>query len=161
MAFKCPKCDLNLTLHQSTGQLECHFCGYKAAVPDVCPHCGSTEINRFSAGIEQVELLAKETFPQARILRLDSDMTGRKGAVEEILSRFMNREADMLIGTRMVSKGLDLPDVALVGVVLAEIGGGLLDYRVDEQIYQLMTQVIGKGMKKNILLARAVIIPPC
>lgn len=144
-AFKCPKCDLNLTLHQSTGRLECHFCGYKAAVPDVCPHCGSTEINRFSAGIEQVELLAKETFPQARILRMDSDMTGRKGAVEEILSRFMNREADMLIGTRMVSKGLDLPDVALVGVVLAEIGGGLLDYRVDEQIYQLMTQVIGRA----------------
>ena len=149
-AFKCPKCDLNLTLHQSTGRLECHFCGYKTAVPDACPHCGSPEINRFSAGIEQVDLLAKETFPQARILRLDSDMTGRKGAVEDILSRFMNREADMLIGTQMVSKGLDLPDVALVGVVLAEIGGGLLDYRADERIYQLMTQVIGRAGRGKI-----------
>ena len=77
-------------------------------------------------------------------------MTGRKGAVEDILSRFMNREADMLIGTQMVSKGLDLPDVALVGVVLAEIGGGLLDYRADERIYQLMTQVIGRAGRGKI-----------
>lgn len=144
-AFRCPNCDLNLTLHRATERMVCHVCGHKENLPRVCPTCGSNEINRFSAGIEEVEALARERFPTARILRLDSDSTASRGAAAKVLETFANGDADMLIGTRMVSKGLDFPNVALVGVVLAEIGGGLLDYRVEEQIYQLMTQVIGRA----------------
>lgn len=149
MSFSCPNCDVNLTLHSAMEKLSCHFCGYKTAMPDVCPSCGSTAISRFSAGIETVEAITRETFPAARILRLDAESVEKKGSMEEILTKFANREADILIGTRMVSKGLDFPDVAIVGVILAEVGGGLQDFRVEEQIFQLMTQVIGRAGRGN------------
>ena len=149
MSFSCPNCDVNLTLHSATEKLSCHFCGYKTAMPDVCPGCGSAAISRFSAGIETVEAITRETFPAARLLRLDAESVEKKGSMEEILTKFSNREADILIGTRMVSKGLDFPDVAVVGVILAEVGGGLQDFRVEEKIFQLMTQVIGRAGRGN------------
>lgn len=149
MPFHCPNCDLNLTLHRATERMVCHVCGHKEDIPRVCPSCGSGEINRFSAGIEEVHALAAERFPTARILRLDSDAASSRDTAAKVLEAFAKGDADILIGTRMVSKGLDFPNVALVGVVLAEIGGGLLDYRVEEQIYQLMTQVIGRAGRSD------------
>ena len=145
ISFSCPNCDVNLTLHSAMEKLSCHFCGYKTAIPDVCPDCESAAISRFSAGIETVEQITRETFPAARVIRLDAETAEKKGSMDEILTKFANREADILIGTRMVSKGLDFPDVAVVGVVLAEVGGGLQDFRVEEQIFQLLTQVIGRA----------------
>lgn len=143
--FYCPNCEVPLTFHRANTRLQCHFCGYRTDLPPVCPACGAAELTKFSAGIEQIERLATEQFPDARILRLDSDIAEAKGEADRVLAKFAAREADILVGTRMVSKGLDFPDVRLVGIILAEIGAGLQDYRVDEQIFQLLTQVAGRS----------------
>ncbi len=144
-AMKCPNCDIPYTWHASRGRLECHYCGSTMKLPEVCPSCGSTEIRQFGAGVEMVEEMIAEKFPTARVIRLDADTAEGVGNHEKLLSRFAAHEADILVGTQMVAKGLDFPEVRLVGILLADVGANFHDYRVDEHTFQMLTQVAGRA----------------
>ncbi len=142
---RCPQDDKPLTYHHDQRKLVCHTCGYQRNIPKTCPVCGSNQIRQLGTGTEKVEQLVHERFPQARTLRWDADTTRRKGAHDRILTAFIRQEADILIGTQMLAKGLDLPLVTLVGVILAEIGLNLPDYRATERTFQVLTQVAGRA----------------
>ena len=144
-ALKCPNCDIPYTWHASRQRLECHYCGSTMKLPEVCPVCGSSEIRQFGAGVEMVEALIAEKFPAARVIRLDADTAEGVGNHERLLSCFARHEADILIGTQMVAKGLDFPEVRLVGILLADVGANFHDYRVDEHTFQMLTQVAGRA----------------
>ena len=144
-ALKCPNCDIPYTWHASRNRLECHYCGSTIPLPAECPSCGSGEIRQFGAGVEKVEELIGRQFPEARVVRLDADTAEGVGNHEKLLSRFANHEADILVGTQMVAKGLDFPDVRLVGILLADVGANFHDYRVDEHSFQMLTQVAGRA----------------
>lgn len=143
--LKCPHCDFPLTLHSGNAELICHTCGYQRNLPKTCPKCGSSRIRQYGSGTEKVEMLLKQRFPTARILRWDADTTRGKGSEEVILSHFRQHNADILVGTQMLAKGLDLPLVTLVGVVLADVGLNFPDYRTAERTFQLLTQVAGRA----------------
>ncbi len=144
-ALKCPRCDLPLTYHNPETALICHHCGYRRKMPDICPVCRSKRIRQYGTGTARVEAEIQERFPNARTLRWDYETTRKKGAHEAILSHFINQRADVLIGTQMLAKGLDLPLVTLVGVVLADVGLNLPDYRSGERTFQVLTQVAGRA----------------
>jgi len=144
-AFKCPRCDLPLTLHQRTNELLCHTCGYRRHPPRLCPRCRSARVKGFGTGTEKVEDELKRAFPSARLLRWDADSTRAKDAQDIILAHFRKHQADFLIGTQMLAKGLDLPLVTLVGIVLADAGLNFPDYRTAERAFQLLTQVAGRA----------------
>lgn len=141
----CPRCDRALTLHSQEGLLVCHSCNYLRRMPTVCPQCGSNQIRDYGTGTERVEQEVMKEFPVARTLRWDSETTRQKGSHDLLLSHFVSHRADVLIGTQMLAKGLDLPLVTLVGVVLAEVGLHLDDYRAPERTFQLLTQVAGRA----------------
>lgn len=141
----CPRDDKPLTYHRSRDGLLCHTCGYQRQVPKRCPVCGSRQIRQLGTGTEKLEQQVKEFFPGARTLRWDAETTQTKGAHERILSQFTHQKADILIGTQMLAKGLDLPLVTLVGVILAEVGLNLPDYLSTERTFQLLTQVAGRA----------------
>ncbi len=143
--FECPNCEIPYTWHASRGRLECHYCGSSEKLPESCPDCGSTEIRQFGAGVELVESLIREKFPSARVIRLDADTAVGAGNHEKLLSQFARHEADILVGTQMVAKGLDFPHVRLVGILLADVGANFHDYRVDEHTFQMLTQVAGRA----------------
>ncbi len=144
-SLKCPRCDLPLTLHAGEGHLLCHTCNYRREVPKKCPQCGSAHIRQFGTGTEKVEHDIQELFPGVHTLRWDSETTRQKGTHDFLLQAFMNHQADILIGTQMLAKGLDLPLVTLVGVVLADVGLQLPDYNAGERTFQLLTQVAGRA----------------
>jgi len=144
-ALHCPRCDVPLTFHTSTQRLHCHHCNYRRQLPRTCPACGSERIRQYGTGTERVEAEVRRGFPQARTLRWDRETTRRKRAHAHILAQFAAGEADVLIGTQMLAKGLDLPLVTLVGVVLAEVGLNLPDYRAPERVFQVLTQVAGRA----------------
>lgn len=141
---KCPHCSVSLSLHRG-GRLLCHYCGYEEPMPDKCPECGSPYISGFHAGTEQAESFLSRQFPKARILRMDADTTKTKGSYEKILSSFANEEADILIGTQMIVKGHDFPNVTLVGILLADQSLNASDYRSAERTFQLLTQAAGRA----------------
>lgn len=141
---KCPHCSVSLSLHRG-GRLLCHYCGYEEPMPDKCPECGSPYISGFHAGTEQAESFLSRQFPKARILRMDADTTRTKGSYEKILSSFANEEADILIGTQMIVKGHDFPNVTLVGILLADQSLNASDYRSAERTFQLLTQAAGRA----------------
>lgn len=141
----CPRCDRSLTLHSQEGVLICHTCNYRRQIPSNCPQCGSTQIRDYGTGTERVEQEVLKVFPEARTLRWDSETTRQKGSHDLLLSHFVSHRADILIGTQMLAKGLDLPLVTLVGVVLAEVGLHLEDYRAPERTFQLLMQVAGRA----------------
>lgn len=141
----CPRCDRSLTLHRVEGLLICHTCNYQRRVPSTCPKCGSNQIRDYGTGTEKVEQEVLKEFPNARTLRWDSETTRQKGSHDLLLSHFVSHRADVLIGTQMLAKGLDLPLVTLVGVILAEVGLHLDDYRAPERTFQLLTQVAGRA----------------
>ena len=141
---KCPHCSVSLSLHRG-GRLLCHYCGYEEPMPDKCPECGSPYISGFQAGTEQAESFLSRQFPKARILRMDADTTRTKGSYEKILSSFANEEADILIGTQMIVKGHDFPNVTLVGILLADQSLNDSDYRSAERTFQLLTQAAGRA----------------
>ncbi len=153
---KCRGCDAALTFHGDTDKLLCHYCNYEAPVPTSCPECSSQRIKLFGIGTQKVEQIVHELFPQARTLRWDRDVTGTKGAHEQILDRFVRHQADVLIGTQMIAKGLDLPLVTLVGVVSADTALRLPDFRASERTFQLLTQVAGRA-GRSILGGRVII----
>lgn len=143
--LKCPNCDISQTLHMDTKTMRCHYCGHEENIPQVCPQCHSQAIRYYGVGIQKVEQELYELFPQARILRMDIDTTRKKDAYEQILTQFKEHQADILLGTQMIAKGLDFPDVTLVGVVNADTALGLPDFRSAEKTFQLLTQVSGRA----------------
>ncbi|MFZ3078917.1 MAG: replication restart helicase PriA [Bellilinea sp.] len=143
--LRCPRCDRALTLHSDAAMLVCHTCGYRRKKPERCPNCGSTQIRDYGTGTERVEQEVLKAFPSARTLRWDSETTRQKGSHDLVLSHFVSHRADILIGTQMLAKGLDLPLVTLVGVILAEVGLHLDDFRAPERTFQLLTQVAGRA----------------
>ncbi len=143
--MRCSNCDSPLTFHSARERLLCHHCGNDRRMPEKCPNCGSSRIKQFGAGTQRVQAEVEQLFPEARTLRWDRDTTRSKGSHDAILSSFMAHEADVLIGTQMVAKGLDLPLVTLVGVVLADIGLNLPDYRSPERSFQVLSQVAGRA----------------
>ena len=144
-AVRCPRCDTSLTAHQAADSLRCHHCGYQRGIPKTCPSCGSDRIRHLGVGTEQVETALQKLIPGVRTLRWDRDTTRKKGAHWEIMDKFSSHQADVLIGTQMLAKGLDLPLVTLVGVVLADMGLHLPDYRAAERTFQVLTQVAGRA----------------
>ncbi|WP_315067342.1 primosomal protein N' [uncultured Clostridium sp.] len=142
--FKCPECDVSMTYHKN-GYLICHYCGRAEKVTKICPKCGSKYVKFFGAGTERVELEVKKYFPKAKVLRMDVDTTRHKNSHESIYNSFKNGEADILIGTQMVSKGLDFKNVTLVGILAADMSLNIPDYRAAERTYQIITQVSGRA----------------
>lgn len=142
--FKCPECDVSMTYHKN-GYLVCHYCGRAQKAEKVCPECGSKYVKFFGAGTERVEQEVKKYFPKAKVLRMDVDTTRYKNSHESIYNSFKNHEADILIGTQMVSKGLDFKDVTLVGILAADMSLNIPDYRAAERTYQIITQVAGRA----------------
>mgnify|MGYP000061937400 FL=1 len=142
--MKCPHCDISLTFHKN-GKLVCHYCGYEQPSVNLCPKCGSRYISGFRAGTQQVEEVIKKMYPDARTLRMDMDTTTGKEGHEKILSAFANHEADILIGTQMIVKGHDFPDVTLVGVLAADMSLYSGSYMAAERTFQLLTQAAGRA----------------
>lgn len=146
----CPHCDISLTFHQKSRALRCHYCGYAEQSPAACPSCGSEHIRYFGTGTQRVEEELAKLFPGIRVIRMDVDTTSEKNAHEKLLKRFGNREADVLLGTQMVAKGLDFPYVTLVGVIAADTSLHLPDFRSGERTFQLLTQVAGRAGRHHL-----------
>lgn len=142
--IKCPHCDVSLNLHND-GKLVCHYCGYQQPMVKKCPSCGSLYVGGFKAGTQKIEQYVRQQFPSARVLRMDLDTTRKKGGYESILSAFSNQEADILIGTQMIVKGHDFPNVTLVGILAADLSLHISDYRAPERTFQLLTQAAGRA----------------
>ncbi len=142
--LRCRHCNVSLTLH-TNGKLVCHYCGYQTSLPGQCPSCGSPHIQGFRYGTEKVERDVRALFPQARILRMDADTTRHKNDYTQILGQFARHEADILIGTQMIVKGHDFPDVTMVGVLAADLSLFANDYRSQERTYQLLVQAVGRS----------------
>lgn len=145
---KCPHCDVSLTEHND-GTLVCHYCGYRVRQQNRCPSCGSPYIGGFRAGTQQIEQIVQKTFPGVRTLRMDADTTRNRESYGKILSAFADREADVLIGTQMIVKGHDFPDVTLVGVLAADLSLNAADYRAGERTFQILTQAVGRAGRKE------------
>ena len=143
--LKCPNCDISLTLHKDTGQMQCHYCGHKEPIPRKCPNCQSEKIRFLGTGTQKVQEELETLLPDAKILRMDVDTTRRKGSYKKILDSFGNRQADILLGTQMIAKGLDFPNVTLVGVINADTALSLPDFNSSEKTFDLLTQVAGRA----------------
>ncbi|PRX40838.1 replication restart DNA helicase PriA [Planifilum fimeticola] len=148
--LECSHCDISLTFHRTNRTLRCHYCGHAEPVPEACPACDSTHIRYFGTGTQRVEEEIARLFPGMRVIRMDVDTTNRKGAHEELLGRFGAGEADVLLGTQMIAKGLDFPRVTLVGVIAADTMLHLPDFRAAERTFQLLTQVSGRAGRHNL-----------
>lgn len=142
---QCPNCDISLTYHKSSDKLKCHYCGYEETPPNKCPNCESEHIRQMGTGTQRVEELLNREFENAKIIRMDADTTSRKGAHEKLLNQFGEGKGDILLGTQMIAKGLDFPNITLVGVLNADTMLNLPDFRASERTYQLLTQVAGRA----------------
>lgn len=148
--LKCPNCDITLTYHKTSGMNRCHYCGYAQKKQDKCNFCKQGELRTFGMGTEKVEEEIKKLFPSAKTLRMDIDTTSKKGSHAKIINSFMNHEADILIGTQMIAKGLDFPLVTLVGIINADTVLNLPDFRALEKTYQLISQTSGRAGRANL-----------
>ena len=155
----CPACSISLTYHRGKSRLVCHHCRHEQPAPERCPRCGSTDLSFRGLGTEQVERVVAETLPKARLARMDVDTTSGKWSHHEILGRVERGEVDILLGTQMIAKGLDFPAVTLVGVVNADVGIHLPDFRATERTFQLLSQVAGRagrgGLGGEVLIQTA------
>ena len=147
--FKCPTCGIALTYHKSDNMLKCHHCEYVEPYPEFCPECGGKHLLKTGFGTERIQEEVERLFPSARTLRLDSDSAKNKSKIPETIEAFRKKEADILIGTQMIAKGHDFPDVTLVGIVLADIGLSMPSFRSNERAFQLITQAIGRSGRKE------------
>ncbi len=155
--LKCPNCDVTMTYHVESKKMECHYCGKKKPMVDKCPACGSLYIKHFGLGTEKLEQEIVKLFPRAKVLRMDADTTRTKNSHELIYKNFKNKEANILIGTQMIAKGLDFEEVTLVGVIAADLSLNLPDYRASEKTFQLLTQVggrAGRGSKEGHVIVQ-------
>ena len=146
---KCPRCSVSLTFHSRPSHLRCHHCDYREPAPDVCPQCKSTRLRPLGLGTQKVEQFLKVEFPMARVDRLDRDVAARRGAVEETFGRVRSGQTQVLVGTQMIAKGLDFENVTLVGVISADMGLSIPDYRSTERTFQLLTQVSGRAGRRK------------
>ncbi|SDB24922.1 primosomal protein N' [Butyrivibrio sp. INlla16] len=147
--FKCPHCDVSMSEHRG-GMLMCHYCGHTQPIQKICPECGSKYVSAFRAGTQQIEKEVLKFFPKARVLRMDADTTRIKGSYEKILSAFAAEEADVLVGTQMIVKGHDFPNVTLVGILAADMSLNASDYRAGERTFQLLTQAAGRAGRGKV-----------
>ena len=147
--YKCPSCDITLTYHKSTNNLVCHYCGYHQKKADRCPKCNEESLNYYGLGTEKLEEKLKEMYPYARVVRMDQDTTRNKGMHERIINDFKEYKYDILLGTQMISKGLDFPKVTLVGVINADASLNIPDYRSSEVTYSLLSQVAGRAGRSD------------
>ncbi len=143
--IECPDCSIPMIWHTSIKKLKCHYCNKEVSFPDFCPQCGSDALSTSGVGTQKIELLIKELYPDARVERIDSDILTKKNAHIELLNKFQKGEIDILVGTQMIAKGLDNPNVTLVGVLSADSGFNVPDYRASERGFQLLTQVAGRA----------------
>jgi primosomal protein N' (replication factor Y) len=143
-SVECPNCSVSLVVY-GRGTATCHYCNHSRRVPRTCPSCGAPYLELMGYGTERVEREVADAFPQARVARLDRDSVRRRGALPEILSEFGRGNIDILVGTQMIAKGHDFPQVTLVGVISADVGLGLADFRAAERTFQLLTQVVGRA----------------
>jgi primosomal protein N' (replication factor Y) (superfamily II helicase) len=143
--IECPRCAVSLSFHRKDGRLRCHHCGFQTRPPETCPKCQGTRVNPFGMGTEKVEEAVQLAFPDARVARLDRDVARKKGALEQTLALFRAGEIQVLVGTQMVAKGLDFPNVTLVGVIAADISLNIPDFRSSERTFQLLSQVAGRA----------------
>ncbi|MDG5788247.1 primosomal protein N' [Evansella sp. AB-P1] len=142
---ECPHCDISLTYHRSSQSLQCHYCGHSETIPTRCPNCEGDSIRFFGSGTQKVEEELYKVFPQCRVIRMDVDTTRRKGSHEKLLEKFGNGEGDVLLGTQMIAKGLDFPNITLVGILAADSMLHIPDFRSAERSFQLLTQVSGRA----------------
>lgn len=154
--MKCPHCGIALTYHKDDGLLKCHHCGHVELEVDCCPECGSKYLSKYGFGTEKIVDELKKIFPNARVLRLDSDVGEVRNNIAKTVEAFANQEADILVGTQMIAKGHDFPNVTLVGVVLADIGLSQPSFRSAERVFQLITQAVGRSGRAN-KVGRAII----
>ena len=145
----CEHCDVSLTYHKATGQLSCHYCGYTYRVPEACPNCGNTDLHGRGFGTEKVEDRLMDIFPDVRVARMDLDSTRSRQAYERIINDFSAGRTDVLIGTQMVTKGLDFDRVSVVGILNADSMMNVPDFRAYEQAFMMMMQVAGRAGRKN------------
>ena len=143
--LECPNCSVTLTFHRGAGRVRCHHCNYSQVHPKACPHCAGPFLERIGFGTERIETEVSKAFPDVRVARLDRDTVRRRGMAASTLSRFAARKIDVLVGTQMIAKGHDFPAVTLVGVISADVGLGLADFRAAERTFQLLTQVAGRA----------------
>ena len=149
--MQCPNCAVSLSYHRKDGRLRCHHCGYNLRPPEACPKCGGARLNPFGVGTEKVEETVSELFPQAKVARLDRDIAKKKGVLEETLAQFRSGDIQILVGTQMVAKGLDFPNVTLVGVIAADVSLNIPDFRSSERTFQLLSQVAGRAGRGTAL----------
>ncbi len=143
--IECPDCSIPMVWHSDGKKLKCHYCSKEMSMPDFCPQCGSDALSNSGSGTQKIEILVKELFPEYRVERIDSDILTKKNAHIELLSKFQKGEIDILVGTQMIAKGLDNPNVTLVGVISADTGFSVPDFRASERGFQLLTQVAGRA----------------
>ncbi|MGG0643604.1 primosomal protein N' [Sporosarcina gallistercoris] len=148
--IQCPNCDISLTYHRVTENLKCHYCGHEERVPHICPECESEHIRFFGTGTQKAEEEITKLFPEARVLRMDVDTTRQKGSHARLLQKFSEGKADILLGTQMIAKGLDFPNITLVGVLAADTTLHLADFRAAEKTFQLLTQVSGRAGRHEL-----------
>ncbi len=148
--YKCPHCDITLTYHKTSNNLRCHYCGYTVFKGEECPECHEKALADYGLGTEKLEQEIKELFKEARVIRMDADTTSNKGAHEDIINRFKNHEYDILLGTQMISKGLNFPLVTLVGVINADATLNIPDFRSSERTYSLLSQVSGRAGRNEL-----------
>lgn len=147
--YRCPYCDITLTYHKSSNNLRCHYCGYTKFVDSNCPKCKENTLNYFGLGTEKLEEYLENVFPTAKIIRMDKDSTANKGMYEKIIEDFSKHKYDILLGTQMISKGLDFPDVSLVGILNADTTLNIPDYKSNERTFSLLSQVSGRAGRQN------------
>jgi primosomal protein N'' len=147
--FKCLNCSISMTYHADGGTLRCHYCDYNINLPSICPECGGRRIRNYGVGTERVEKEVSRLFPRARVGRMDSDTTAKKGVYEKLLKALDTGDIDILIGTQMITKGHDFPNVTLVGVVSADMSLNIPDFRAAERTFQIITQVSGRSGRGN------------
>ena len=149
-AVRCKNCDISLTFHQKDNAYKCHYCGFTRTSASNCLSCGSSKIRLLGLGTEKIEAIAKALFPHAAIARMDRDTTRRKGSIIKILKGLRNRSIDILVGTQMVAKGHDFPNITLVGVICADLSLNFPDFRAGERTFQLLAQVAGRAGRGNV-----------
>jgi primosomal protein N' (replication factor Y) len=154
--MECPNCSVTLTVHKAAGRARCHYCNHSAPLPTVCAKCAGPYLEQLGFGTERVEAEVRTLFPHARVGRVDRDTIRKRGAIGALLAKFAAKELDVLVGTQMIAKGHDFPSVTLVGVVSADVGLGLADFRAAERTFQLLTQVAGRS-GRGVLAGEAVV----
>ena len=146
--YKCPNCDISLTYHKTTNTLRCHYCGYGTILKDKCPNCQS-DTKDLGLGTEKLEEYLNTEYPHARVIRMDLDTTTKKNSHEKIIDNFSKHQYDILVGTQMIAKGLDFPEVTLVGVINADSALNIPDFRSSERTFQLLCQVSGRAGRSD------------